>query len=258
MRRAQPCKPPATANRLSRPRRLAAILAALVAVAGASLAAAPIATATPTDVPVTIATTTPPRPPAPPPGGPRNPDGSPFQPCKPVFSCVELARQVCRALGGCKTPSERWRAQPRNAKLFAQRTAADGEPRPQQQAELWQLHHIVPIGDHHAYVAQSIAFRVGIRPNDGVNGVWLRGPELRKGTPGYAALTRAQRRRIYHGVFSGRPNRAHYAQVVNRRLLSACPGQRCTRARVDGALRGIRRDLINGNAAFYRPGVPRR
>jgi len=97
MRRAQPCKPPATANRLSRPRRLAAILAALVAVAGASLAAAPIATATPTDVPVTIATTTPPpppRPPAPPPGGPRNPDGSPFQPCKPVFSCVELARQV--------------------------------------------------------------------------------------------------------------------------------------------------------------------
>jgi hypothetical protein len=59
MRRAQPCKPPATANRLSRPRRLAAILAALVAVAGASLAAAPIATATPTDVPVTIATTTP-------------------------------------------------------------------------------------------------------------------------------------------------------------------------------------------------------
>lgn len=263
MRPTQPPKPPTRVERLSRSRRMAAVLAALVAL-GASLVTAPIAAASSSDGPITVAIATappppPPRPPTPPPGGPRYPDGRRWEPCRPVFGCVEIARQVCRALRGCKTPGERWRATRRNAPQFENQTAADGEPLPGVRAQ-WQLHHIIPIHDRYSYVAQSIAWKVGIKPNDGVNGVWLRGPKLARGTPAYDALPANSplRRRIYHPSLSGPRNRAHYARLVNKRLLSACPGQRCTRARVDEALRGLRGGLIRGNPGFYRPGVPRR
>lgn len=241
MRPSQSSKPSPRANLLSRPRRLAAVLAALVALAGASLFAAPIASAS--GVTVTIATAKPPpppRPPAPPAGGPR-PGGRPFQPCFSI-DCIELANRVCRRLGvgRCKTPSERWRATRRDDDAFGKAITATVDRRPPGAG--WTPHHIIPIHSRKAWVAQSIAFTNGISPNQGVNGVWLRGPALSSNQPGYDRLSRSQRRRTLHSdTFTNR-----YYRIVNTRLLGACPNARCSERGVRSALKRLRADLTAG------------
>jgi hypothetical protein len=71
----------------------------------------------------------------------------------------------------------------------------------------WEAHHIVPGGEGRvregrkgiANDAQTLAYTCDVGPNEGVNGVWLRGRFLVQGMPGYNMLDDAGKRRPAHG-----------------------------------------------------------
>ena len=185
----------------------------------------------------------------PPPGKP--PTNRRPPPCEPA-QCARIAYKICKLLGGCKhhnSADAKWRATRRDPR-FAARINSSGDPRPKGD---WQAHHIIPIKDPNAYVAQAIAWTCGIRPNDGINGVWLRGPKLKRGTPGYKKLPASLKRRTYHGDTTGGSNAVRYAQIVNKAMLAAYDRKR--RACIPGAAQKIllelRGALANGTLNFY-------
>ncbi|MBV9309544.1 MAG: AHH domain-containing protein [Solirubrobacterales bacterium] len=186
----------------------------------------------------------------PPPGKPptRRPP-----PCEPV-ECARIAYKVCKLLGGCKhhnSLDSRWRATRRDPK-FGSNINRSGDPRPHGD---WQAHHIIPIKDPNAYVAQAIAWKCGIRPNDGINGVWLRGPKLKRGTPGYKRLPASLKRRVYHGDTTGGSNAVRYAQIVNKAMLAAYDRKHrtCIPGAAQKVLLELRGALANGTLNFYGP-----
>lgn len=193
----------------------------------------------------------------PPPPPPKPPVKHEPPACEPT-TCAVLAREVCEMLGGCNhrhSLDSLWRQTARNQEGFARAIEAAGvDSRPTSFG--WEAHHIVPIGDKYAYVAQAILQRVGIPANAGVNGVFLRGPRLKKGKAAYKRLPASAKRRLYHLDLNGNFNRMYYGEVINRALLGACSVHtgRCSRAAAERILQQLRQAMVAGSPEFLRPG----
>lgn len=109
----------------------------------------------------------------------------------------------------------------------------DGLPSDRARKGGWAAHHIVAAGrgsrsraiQDDVAEAQRVAFDCRLSPNQAVNGVWLRGKDLREGTPGYLALERNARQRAYHPTL----HTAKYFRSV-RQILEplATRDNRCT------------------------------
>jgi hypothetical protein len=83
----------------------------------------------------------------------------------------------------------------------------------------WDAHHIVPHSDQPALDQQALLFRCAVHPNENVNGIYLRGPGLRKTVAGRTtraykdlkALDPALAARGYHG---NTRTPAYYSQLA--------------------------------------------
>ena len=168
----------------------------------------------------------------------------------------EEAYRICKRLHACGTSPNnpasgdaRWRREGAkvNWNAFGAAINGSGDPLPGPRS-LFGPHHIIPPTDPRFGVAQLIAWRCGIRPHDGVNGVWLRGPRAKKGTPGYKSLSPSARKRVYHGDTFG----LRYVYVINKALLPAYNPvtHYCNRLVALHILSVLRGRLISGSPSF--------
>lgn len=136
--------------------------------------------------------------------------------------------------------------------------SASQEPPPT--ASGWEAHHIVPAnfesgrgGDGAegrltrgpAARAEAIGYACGIPPNDPGNGIWLRGPSLKAGRPGFRKLSRAQRRRAYHRTL----HTQRYFRWLENGLRPAISGNANCDVQVAGAFLGRAKYLLARNRA---------
>ena len=117
-------------------------------------------------------------------------------------------------------------------------------------------HHIVPAG-FRKYVeandAERLAYDCGIDPNSEVNGVWLRGPDLRSDKAAYDRLSDQAKKRAYHPAVH---TRTYFRNVAD--LLDPLVGRndQCENAAgARGTLKSIAKQLeVDGFP--YKPGEP--
>lgn len=86
------------------------------------------------------------------------------------------------------------------SRVLGQALGRSGDPRP---ARGFEAHHVIAsretggpekVGEE----SQKYGYACGLSPHTATNGVWLRGPGLKAGTPGYARLPKRLRRRPEH------------------------------------------------------------
>lgn len=110
----------------------------------------------------------------------------------------------------------------------------------------FDAHHIVPAGEknHIAAQAEAAAYTCGIYANEVENGVFLRGPTLRKDKPRYKHLSRDGKRRAYHP----RLRNEQYFTWVREALIHATYGNGlCVRQSARSALAGLKQRLLTND-----------
>lgn len=110
----------------------------------------------------------------------------------------------------------------------------------------WEAHHIIPAQDSKSAAVQAVGYACDIPPNGAVNGVWLRGRNLKSSKSAYGNLTASERKRAYHGETFG----TEYRSWITTRLAGFVnPDGTCKstgHADAVAALRTLRADQVNG------------
>jgi hypothetical protein len=121
------------------------------------------------------------------------------------------------------------------SRALGQDLARVSDPRP---ARGFEAHHIIAAretgGPEEAGArSQAYGYACALFPHEYVNGVWLRGPNLKAGTPGYAALPRRLRRRAYHRTIHTTTYFEYIANVLDDGI---GPNLTCNRGSVRASL----------------------
>jgi len=168
-------------------------------------------------------------------GGARQP------PCRST-ACRKLVKAFCKKFD-CGKLSQRFRDGSRKGG-YARDVLEKGDKAVKDIRD-WEAHHVVPrgrTGSRSSFV-QSVLRRVGIKPDDLDNLLFLRGPARQVGKPGYNELSAELKARAAHADTLTR----YYDETVNARFaeLIRRVGKNPTKAQVRAVLRQIKADLMS-------------
>jgi hypothetical protein len=110
----------------------------------------------------------------------------------------------------------------------------------------WEAHHIIPSGDRFSAAAQAAGYACDIHPNGAVNGVWLRGRNLKSNQTAYSNLNRAERTRAAHSATFSPAYRTWIAGILAPFVNPDGSCKATGHAGMVNALRGLQDAMIAG------------
>jgi hypothetical protein len=123
-------------------------------------------------------------------------------------------------------------------------------------ADGFAAHHIIPAGFKKyadANDAERLGYDCGISPNSAVNGVWLRGPDLRSDKAAYDRLPDDGKRRAYHPAVHTRTYFRNVADLLDPLVgkNEQCNDRPAARATLTSVAKDLEYDVFP-----FKPGEP--